>query len=64
MRWIERVEGPAGAQIAVGQRRRIDVRRCSNSKGYLSEGPNEFTLDLPGPRMGQAGRGRSDHALR
>lgn len=39
------VEGPKGIQIATANGNGLTVS-LSNSKGYLSEGPNEFTLDF------------------
>lgn len=39
------VEGPAGVKIASGSGGGLTAT-LSNSKGYLSEGLNEFTLDL------------------
>ncbi len=39
------VEGPKGIQIASTSVNGLNVA-LSNSKGYLSEGPNEFVLDL------------------
>lgn len=42
-----KVEGPAGVKIASGSGGGLSAT-LSNSKGYLSEGLNEFTLDLRG----------------
>lgn len=39
------VEGPTGVQIVAAPGNGLTAS-LSNSKGYLSEGPNEFTLDF------------------